>query len=58
MNRKPENRPEKTGHRARAKSVELCGTEENTAPGRTYRYLHMRASRNPQGVFFGMTVRI
>ena len=40
MNRKPENRPEKTGaSRPQPKASNSAAQKKNTAPGRTYRYL-------------------
>ena len=40
MNRKPENRPEKTGApRPQPKASNSAAQKKNTAPGRTYRYL-------------------
>ena len=40
MNRKPENRPEKTGaSRPQPKASNSAEQKKNTAPGRTYRYL-------------------
>ena len=40
MNRKPENRPEKTGaSRPQPKASNSTAQKKNTAPGRTYRYL-------------------